>query len=103
MADASVAVDGLEALEIGLKLTTQVALDENLAVIDGLDDGVQLLGGEIFGAGIGVDSGEFQNFFGIAGAHSINVGQGSFDAFFAGDIDSKNAWHSAVAGLVLFV
>jgi hypothetical protein len=44
MADAAVAIDGLEALEIRLDFPAQVALDGELAGGDGVDELVKLLG-----------------------------------------------------------
>ena len=89
VADATVAIDGLEALEITLNFTTKVAFDGNLVGVDRVNDRVQLFGREILGAGIGVDVGLFKNFRGVAGAHAIDVRQGGFDAFVSGDVDSK--------------
>lgn len=89
MADATVAVDSLEALEVALNLAAQVAFDRNFIRVDSVDDGVELFRREVFGAHIGVNVGLFENLLGIAGAHPVNVGQGGFDAFVAGDIYSE--------------
>ena len=52
MADAAVAVDRLEALQVALHFAAQIALDRQLARGDRLDDLVELLGAQVLGAGI---------------------------------------------------
>jgi hypothetical protein len=96
VADATVAVDCLEALEIGLEVAAEISFDQNLAGIDGLNDLIELFRRKIFGADIWVDAGNFQNFFGVFGPDAVNVGQGGFDAFVTGNIYSEKAWHNEV-------
>lgn len=89
MADATVAVDRLEALEVALDFAAQVALDRDLVRVDRVNDRVELLGREVFGADVGINVRLLENFFAVARAHSINVGQRGFDAFVPGDVYSK--------------
>jgi len=89
MADASVAINCLEPFQITLNFASQVALDRDLVRIDCVDDGIELLRREIFRAGIRINVGLFKDFRCVARSHAINVWQGSFDAFVAGDIYSK--------------
>src|ERR1700677_4507527 len=55
MTDASVAIDGLEALEILLQLAAKVAFDDVLVFLDDLDDAVELRIGQRLGADVGAD------------------------------------------------
>ena len=89
VADAPVAVDGLEALEIALHFAAQIALDRDLVRVDRMDDRVELFGREILRAGVRINVRLFENLLRVARAHPINVGQRGFDAFVAGNIYSK--------------
>lgn len=98
MADTAVAVNRLQPLQIGLNFPAKIPFDENFRAIDGLNDGIELLRAEVFGPGVGINSGEFQHLLGVAGAHAVDVGQRSFDALFAGDVDSEDTWHKVRMG-----
>ena len=50
MADATVAIDRLEALQIALDIPAEIALDQQAAAGDRVDDGVELLDAQILGA-----------------------------------------------------
>ena len=88
MANAPVAVDGLEALEIGLKFPAEIAFDGELADGDRLDDLVELFRGEILRPHIGVDVSLIEDFFRGTRSDSINVWKRSFDPFVTGDFDT---------------
>jgi hypothetical protein len=88
VANATITVDSLEALEISLYLSAEITLNQNLISIDRVDDGVELLRAQVFGAGVWINVRLLENFFGVARAHSINVGKRSFDAFVAGYVYS---------------
>ena len=89
MTDATVAVNGLKALEVTLNLAAQVAFDRNFVGVDRVDDRIELLWREVFGTRIGVNVRLFEDFLCVARPHSVNVGKGSFDAFVAGDVYSE--------------
>ena len=57
VADAPVTLDALEALEVHADLAAQVALDDVLAVLDGVDDLGKLLLSQVLGADGRVDLG----------------------------------------------
>ena len=57
MADATVAVDRLKALEILLQFAAQITFDGVLVFLNDLDDAVELLVGQAFRANVGADSG----------------------------------------------
>ena len=54
-----------------------------------MNDGVDLLGGQILRSDIGIDGGRLENALGMTRANSINVAKRSFDALLAGDFYSK--------------
>ena len=88
MTDATVAVDGLEALEIGLNFAAKITLDGELAGGDGVDELVELLRGEILGPDIGIDVGLIEDLFGGAGSDPVNVRKGGFDSLVPWYFDS---------------
>ena len=55
MANATIAIDGLETLQIGLNLTTEITLDGQFAGGDGMNDVVQLLRREILRSNVRLD------------------------------------------------
>ena len=61
MADAAVTIDRLEALEIALDIAAQIALDQQAAAGDGVDDRVELLDAQILGADVGIDVGGLED------------------------------------------
>ena len=89
MADATVAVDRLKALEVALQLTAQVAFDDDLQRIDGVDDRVELFRRQILRTDIGINSGDLKDALGVARSDAVDIGQRSFDTFVAGDFYSK--------------
>jgi hypothetical protein len=88
MADTAIAIDGLETLEVGLHFAAEVALDGELAGGDGVDEGVELLGGEVLRAEIRVDVGLVEDLLGGARPDAVNVWEGGFDALIPGDFYS---------------
>jgi len=88
VANATIAVDSLKAFEISLNLSAEITLNQDLIGIDRVDDCVDLLGAQIFSAGVRIDVRLLKNFFGVARPHSINVGKRGFDAFVAGYVYS---------------
>ena len=88
MANATITVDSLKALEITLNLTAKIALNQDLIGINRVNDRVQLLWAQIFCASIRINVRLLENLFGVARSHSINVGKRGFDAFVAGYVYS---------------
>src|SRR3954470_17838870 len=93
MADAAVAVNRLEALQVALQLAAEVALDRQPARRDGVDDGVELLGAQILGAGVRIDVCGLEDLATGAEADAVNVRQGGFDALVTGDVYAKESGH----------
>jgi hypothetical protein len=93
VAQPAIAIDRLEAFEIALELSSEVAFNQETACRNRLDDLVELLGAQILRAGIGVDVGLFENLFRGARTDAVNVRQRRFDAFVARNVYSKESWH----------
>ena len=96
MADATVAVDRLQALEVLLKIAAKVAFDQNFLCRDGVDDRVELLGSEVFCADVWIHIGGFEHFLRVARADAVDVWERCFDALVAGNINAENAGHGCV-------
>ena len=88
MTNATIAVDGLEALQIRLNLTAQIALNGQFARGDRLNDVVQLLGREILRTDVWFDVRLFEDLLRGARANPVNVWQRCIDALVAGDFNS---------------
>ena len=96
MADTTVAVDRLEALQVGLKFAAQVTLDDDFLGGDGRDDRTDLLGAEFLGPGVGVDIGLFEDALGGLGSDSVDVTKGGLDALVTGNFYAEKSWHGRV-------
>ena len=96
MADATVAIDGLEALEILLKFATQITFDDVLVFLNDLDDAVQLLIGQRFGANIGADFSLLEDQLGPGRSNAVNVRQGGFNPLVTRNIDTEKTRHTRV-------
>ena len=88
MTNASIAIDGLEALEVGLQLAAQIAFDRELARGDRLDDLVELFVAQILGPQVRIDVGLLENANRSARADAVNVGERRFDALVAGNFNA---------------
>ena len=93
VADTTVAFDGLEALEVHADFAAQVALDDVLAVLDGMNNLRELSLGQIFGADAGIDIGFGQDDLGIGGANAVDVAQGNVDALIGWNFNSDDTSH----------
>ena len=88
MADATVAVNGLEALEVALDLAAKIAFNRQFAGCDRMDQFTHLLGAEVFGANIGIDIGLFEDALGRRWPDSVDIRKRGFDAFVAGNFNT---------------
>src|SRR5207248_2510142 len=89
MANAPVAVDRLEALEVGLQFAAQIAFDRELARGDRLDDLVELFVAQILGAHVRIDIGLLENADRSARANAVDVGKRRSNAFVAGNFNAE--------------
>jgi len=93
VANAAIALDTLQALQIHPDLTTQVTFDDVFAILDGVHNLRELLLGQILGANAGIDVGLGQDVARIARANAIDVAQGDVDAFVRRNFYSNDAGH----------
>jgi len=86
--DATVAVDRLEAFQVDLQFASKIAFDLQFAGGNRLDDLVELLRREVLRPGIRVDVDLLEDLLCSTRADPVNVWQGRFDAFVAGNFYS---------------
>ena len=94
VADAAVALDLHQTLDIQRHVTAKVALHDDVVLVQVLADQTFLLGGQILHAGVGINVGSRQDLLGGAGANAIDVSQAYFDPLFAGQVNAGNTCHS---------
>ena len=75
MADATIAIDRLEALEVALDIAAKVAFDQEIVGGDGLDDLVDLLNRKVLRADIAVDVGLFEDLLRPGWPDAVNIRQ----------------------------
>ena len=95
MTNAAIAIDGLQALEIALNFPAEIAFDDDLLRADRLDDVVELFRRQAFRAGVRIHVGLFEHFLREARADAVDVRQGRFDAFVAGNFNTEKAGHES--------
>ena len=89
MPNPSVTVDGLQPLQIRLKLASQITFDRQFAGRDRMNDVVQLLRSKILRPSRGIDARLLKNLFSSAQSDAVDIRKGRFNAFVAGDFHSK--------------
>jgi hypothetical protein len=103
MADAAITFDTLEALEIHAQFAAQIAFDDVLAVLNGVNNLGQLLFVQILGANGGVNAGLGKYDFGIGRANAIDVTQSDIDSLSARYFNTNDSCHKCELTLSLFV
>jgi hypothetical protein len=103
MADAAVALNALEALEVHAQLAPQIAFDDVFAVLDGMNNLGQLLFIQVLGTDGGIDLGLGQDDFGIGRADAKDVAQSDVNSLLARDFNTNNTSHKMELALFLFV
>ena len=93
MAETTVAVDGLETLQVTLNLTAKVTFNDNLLAGDGGDDRSDLLGRKFLGADVGIDVGLFEDALGGLRADAVNVNERGFNTLVAWNFYAEESWH----------
>ena len=88
MTDPPITIDRLEAFQVALHVATEIALNLDLVVRDGVNDFVQLLRCEIFRANVRVNVGLLENAPGCAKANPVDVSKRRFDALFRWNFNS---------------
>lgn len=93
MADASIALDALKALEIHADFAAKIAFNNVLAILNGMHDLGELLFAQILCANGGVYIGLGQNVFRVAWADAVNVTQRDVDAFIRRNFYANDTSH----------
>ena len=93
MADATVAVDRLEALEIGGDFAAEIALEHPLVLGDDVEDLVELLLREVLRPHVGIEAGLFDEEVGPRGTDAVDVTEGVRDFLFRGDFYAEETRH----------
>ena len=99
MAQAAVASNLNQTLDIQADLTAQVTLD----VVVALDDFTQLSSlffGQVLNAGIRIDTGLSKDLVGRFAANAENVGQADLHALLAGKVNTGNTCHTIITSIV---
>jgi hypothetical protein len=93
MANATVAVDRLKALQVALDVTTEITFNQQTARGDGLDDLIEMFRAEVLGEHIWGDVRVFEDLFGGTWADPVDVRKGGLNAFVAGDVYAEKSGH----------
>jgi len=93
VAETTVAVDGLETLQVTLNLTAKVTFNDNLLAGDGGDDRSDLLGRKFLGADVGIDVGLLEDALGGLRADAVNVNERGFNTLVAWNFYAEESWH----------
>ena len=94
MANATVAIDRLKALEIGGVVATKIAFNDPLVIGDHVEDFIELFFAQILGAEVGIDADFFDDNVSALGTDTVNVTEGERDFLLRGDFDAEETWHS---------
>ena len=86
MADATVALDALEALQVHTDFAAEIAFDDVLAILDGVHDLRELSFAQVFRAHCAIDARAFQNLFRIHRADSVDITKRDIDALLRGNV-----------------
>ena len=96
MADATVAIDGLETLQVGGDLAAEVALDHPFVLRDDVEDLVELLLSEVLGPHGGIEAGLLDD----SGRHgrpdAVDVAERVRDLLLRWNFYTEEAWHGFV-------
>jgi hypothetical protein len=91
--NASIAIDGLKALQIASDIAAQIALHHPFIISDNMEDFIQLLLGKIRGAHVGIKAGGLNDEIGPSGTNAIDIAEGKADFLFGGEFDAEETRH----------
>jgi hypothetical protein len=89
MADTPIALDCLEALEIGADFATEVAFNQDLFLNDGLRDLIEGFLVQLMRPGIRVQAGVFDQAVSQGWPDTVNVPEREWDFFVPGNFDTQ--------------
>ena len=93
VADAAVAFDALQPLQVHADFAAQIAFDDVFAFLNGMDDLRKLLLGQIFGADGRVNVRALEDLLRVDGADAVDVAQRDVDALVRRNFYSDNTCH----------
>jgi hypothetical protein len=94
--DATVAIDGLQALQVAGDVTAEIALHHPLVVGDDVENLVELLLGQVRGAHVGIETGGRDDEVGPRGANAVDIPEGESDLLFGGEFNAEETRHGSV-------
>ena len=94
VADAAIALDALQTLEVHAEFAAQVTFDDILAVLNGVNDLGHLLFSQVLGAGLRFDLRYFKDVDGIGRSDAVDVAQGDVDSLVARNFNSDDTSHN---------
>ena len=97
--NATIAFDTLKTFQIHADLAAEIAFNDVLAVLNGVNDLGQLLFAQVLSANGGIDLGFGQDVFRVAGADAVNVTERDVDPFIRGNFYSDDTSHIFVKTL----
>lgn len=101
MADAPIAFNTLEALEVHADFAAKIAFDDIFAVLDCVHDLGKLRFGEVLGADRGIDVCGGKDVFRVIRADAVNIAERDINALVGGNFYSDDASHMGLNGLAL--
>src|SRR5690606_37715531 len=102
VADASIALDRLQTLQVQTEFAAQVTFDHILAVLDRVNDLRKLRFRQVFGADGRVNVRALENLHRVDRADAVNVAQRNINALVRRDFYTNDACHNELT-LTLFV
>src|SRR6478609_6215539 len=102
VADATIALDGLQPLEIQTEFAAQIAFDHILAVLDRVNDLGQLRFGEVLRADRRVNVGAFENLDGVNRADAVDVTERDINALVRRNFYTNDACHKLINLVVVY-
>jgi hypothetical protein len=93
MTDTAVTLDALETLQVHADLAAEIALDDVLPILDGVNDLRKLLFGQILRTNAGINVGFGEDDFRIAGTQAVNITERNINALVRGHFYSDDAGH----------
>jgi len=96
VADATIAVDRLQTLQVTRDLTAQVTLEYPFMLGDQVKDLVQLLFGQILSPHVGVQACFLDEQVGPGRADAVDITKGIRDFFLRGNVDAEETRHGVV-------
>ena len=91
--DATIRFDALQSFEIHTDLSAQIAFNDILAILNGVNDLRELLLGQILGANARINICLGQDDFCVAGADAVDVAECNVDPFARRDFHTNNSSH----------